>query len=104
MKITLTALFLLFSAAAFGQVGGAISSAPVILEMGGHPEHASVHSMASESPVIGGEEVTTGHGEQPLWQFGPVTDPVSLGDVAREYRKEKLTARKADFVFEKQGR
>jgi hypothetical protein len=106
MKITLIAVFLLFlcSAAAFGQVGSAISSTPVVLEISGHPEHASVHSMATESPVIGGESVTTAHGEQPLWQFGPVSEPVSLGEVAREYRQEKLTARKAEFVFEKQGK
>jgi len=26
-----------------------------------------------------------------------------LGDVARAYRKEKVTAKKAELVFEKQG-
>jgi hypothetical protein len=44
------------------------------------------------------------HGERPLWEFGPVSEPERpLGDVAREVRKEKQVARKAEITLEKQG-
>lgn len=61
--------------------------------------------MASESSIIGGSPntYTYAQGERPLWEFGPVTQPTPLGDVARAYRKEKVTARKAEIVLEKQG-
>jgi hypothetical protein len=38
-----------------------------------------------------------------LWEFGPVSQPTPLGDVARAYRKEKSVAKKAELVLEKQG-
>ena len=61
--------------------------------------------MAQETPVVGlgPETYSSAHGERPLWEFGPVTEEVSLGEVARAFRKEKLTMKKAEFVFEKQG-
>ena len=61
--------------------------------------------MASERPLVGGapDAYAYAHGERPLWEFGPVSQPVSLGDVARACRKEKATAKKAERVFEKQG-
>jgi hypothetical protein len=61
--------------------------------------------MASEHALVGGGPGTYSYaqGERPLWEFGPVSVPVPLGDVARAVRKEKLTAKKAEIVFEKQG-
>ena len=61
--------------------------------------------MATEHSIVGGgsQTYTFGHGERPLWEFGPVSVEPSLGDVARAYRKEKLTAKKAEIIFEKQG-
>ena len=61
--------------------------------------------MASETSIIGGSPntYTYAQGERPLWEFGPVSQPTPLGDVARAYRKEKVAARKAEIVFEKQG-
>lgn len=105
MKITFFVLILLCTAAAFGQTGaGVLSSQPVVMWPSSHPQHAEVHGMATESPIVGGGAITTAHGEVPLWEFGsPYPEPTPLGDVARAYRKEKLSARKAEKVFEKQG-
>ena len=105
MKITFFVLFLLCTAAAFGQTGAAVlSNQPQVIWQTSHPLHADVHSMATEIPVVGGGAVTTAQGERPLWEFGsPYPEPAPLGDVARAYRKEKLAARKAEKVFEKQG-
>lgn len=61
--------------------------------------------MATETPVAGGAADAYGYaqGEQPLWEFGPVSQPVPLGDIARAYRKEKMTGKKAEILLEKQG-
>jgi hypothetical protein len=106
MKITLFLLILLvLTAAAFGQTASVLSSEVRINPVPDHPQHASQHSMADEHPLVGGGPgtYTYAQGERPLWEFGPVTEPVPLGDVARAYRKEKLAAKKAQIVFEKQG-
>jgi hypothetical protein len=105
MKTIFVVLFILCAAAAFGQAAGSISSQAQILEFPEHPQHAAPHAMAQESPIVGGaiDTYTFAHGERPLWEFGPVTEQPSLGDVARAYRKEKLTSKKSEFVFEKQG-
>jgi hypothetical protein len=103
MRITFLILILLCAAAAFGQAG--ISSQPVVVQFAEHPEHASVTPMATEHPIVGGapDNYSYAHGERPLWEFGPVSEPTPLGDVARAYRKEKMTAKKAEIVLEKQG-
>jgi hypothetical protein len=107
MKITLFVLFVFISctAAAFGQGGASVlSNQPQIVQSPSHPLHAEIHPMATESPLVGGGSYTYAEGERPLWEFGPVSaPPTPLGDVARAYRKEKLAAKKAEIVFEKQG-
>jgi hypothetical protein len=106
MKTTFVALFvLLLASTAFAQFGGSISSQAQMLTMPEHTEHATLHDMATEQPLVGGSPNTYSYaqGERPLWEFGPVSQPVPLGDVARAYRKEKMTAPKAQLVFEKQG-
>jgi hypothetical protein len=104
-KTTLLALFLLCSAAAFAQVAGSVSSTVVLPPMPEHVEHAEAHAMAVEHSLVGGgsDTYTTAHGERPLWEFGPVTEETPLGDVARAYRKEKMTGKKAEIILEKQG-
>ena len=107
MKTILIALCVLCAATAVGQVGiSGLSSQVNIVQIPDHPEHAAPHAMAAEQPIVGNGSDTyrVEHGERPLWEFGPVSDEPSLGDVARAYRKEKLTAKKAEFVLEKQGR
>jgi hypothetical protein len=107
MKITLfvSALFILFTATAFGQVGSSINSQAQPMQMSEHPAHAEQHAMAQEQLLVGGTggTYTYAQGERPLWEFGPVSVPVPLGDVARAYRKEKLAAKKAEIIYEKQG-
>jgi hypothetical protein len=106
MKTTLLVFFILFASLAWGQVGGGVlSNQAQILELPEHPQHAAIHEMAPEQPLVGGSPstYTYARGERPLWEFGPVSDPIPLGDVARAYRKQKLTAKKAEIIFEKQG-
>jgi hypothetical protein len=104
MKIILFVLFILCTSAAFGQVGvSVLSNQPQVVQSASHPLHAETHAMASESPLVGGGGYTYAQGERPLWEFGPVSVPTPLGDVARAYRKEKLAAKKAEIVLEKQG-
>jgi hypothetical protein len=105
MKITVILLFILVAAAAFGQTAPVIPNQPIMVNIPSHPLHAGPHDMATETPLVGqgANSFTYAHGERPLWEFGPVTEEPSLGDVARAYRKQKLTAKKAEIVFEKQG-
>ena len=105
MKNLLLLLFILCAAAAFGQAAPVISNQPQPATFWEHPEHAAPHAMATEHPIagLGSENYSYAQGETPLWQFGHMTEPVPLGDVARAYRKEKETAPKAEIVFEKQG-
>jgi len=106
MKTTVVVLFILCAAGAFGQTaGGVLSNQAQVLELPEHPQHAALHDMAPEQPLVGGSPTnyTYAQGERPLWEFGPVSEPVPLGDVARAYRKQKLNAKKAEIIFEKQG-
>jgi|SRR5208283_271640 len=103
MKTTLLVLFILCAAAAFGQNGGVLSNQAQILQFPDHVQHAAPHDMGREQSLIGGSSYSVEHGEVPLWEFGPVSEEPSLGDVARACRKEKLAAKKAAIVLEKQG-
>jgi hypothetical protein len=105
MKSTLLLCFVLCAVGAFGQAAASISSEPTPFRVADHPLHAEPHAMATQTPIVGGSVDAYGYekGEQPLWQFGPISEPVPLGDVARAYRKEKLTGKKAEIILEKQG-
>jgi hypothetical protein len=106
MKTTFFVLLILCAATAFGQAaGGGISNNPQMLYLSENPKHADLHDMAKETPLVGGraDNYTYAQGERPLWEFGPVTEPIPLGDVARAYRQQKAAAKKAEFIFEKQG-
>lgn len=105
MKTTLLIAFLLCTAAAFGQAQATLTSQPQPAIFPDHPQHAEPHAMATENPIAGGrsDSYAYEHGEQPLWQFGPISQPTPLGDVARAYRKEKTASKKAEVVLEKQG-
>jgi hypothetical protein len=104
MKPLLLSAVILCSAAAFGQAS-ALSNQVTPIQIVDHPLHAALTPMACERPLVGGAPDTYSYaqGERPLWEFGPVSEPVSLGDVARAYRKEKASAKKAEVVLEKQG-
>ncbi len=105
MKNTLVVLFVFCAAGAFGQAVATVSSQPSPAIFTDHPLHAEPHAMAMQTPIAGGSADNYGYekGEQPLWQFGPISEPVPLGDIARAYRREKMTGKKAEIVLEKQG-
>ncbi len=105
MKTTLLIALLLCTAAAFGQAQASISGQPQPTTFAEHPLHAEPHSMATEKPIVRSfsDSYAYGQGEQPLWQFGPISQPTPLGDVARAYRKDKTASKKAEVVLEKQG-
>lgn len=98
MKTTLLALCFLFSTAAFGQSYPSMSSTVVF---GDHSFHASAHSMATSTDILGGQNVIVGHGEVPLADIPmPAIHETPLGDVARQVRQERLFAKKAQKVWE----
>jgi|SRR5579859_7911486 len=104
-NILLVVMVVCAASACFGQAA-AISSQPSPIQMTSHPQTAAQHSLAPEQSLVGGGPSTYAYaqGERPLWEFGPFSPPpVPLGDVARAVRKEKAAAKKAEFVFEKQG-
>jgi hypothetical protein len=107
MKTIILALLILCTAAAFGQTAGSISSQVSTISIPEHVLHADHHDLAQERPLVGGgssETYTYATGERPLWEFGPMLPPPTpLGDVARSVRKEKLAAKKAEIILEKQG-
>lgn len=99
MKPTLFVLCLLFTTAAFGQSAPSLSA----LQFGSHDEHASPMPMSSSNDLLGGYGVVIGHGEVPLADIPlPPKHETPLGDVARQARKEHLTAKKADKIWESQ--
>ena len=102
-NILLVGMIVFAASACFGQAAGAISSEAQPIHVPSHPMHAEQHAMASEQSLVGGGTYAYAQGERPLWEFGPVSQPVPLGDIARAARKEKQSAKKAEFVFEKQG-
>jgi hypothetical protein len=104
MKTTFVILIVLCAGAAFGQTAALISNQQSIISIPDHPQQAQQHAMAIEHPLVGGSDTYSyAKGERPLWEFGPVSEPVPLGDVARANRREKLAAKKAQIVLEKQG-
>jgi hypothetical protein len=105
MRTTILVLLILCTAAALGQNAGVLSNQPQIFRIPDHPQQAEPHALASEHSLVGGgaDTYTYARGERPLWEFGSMSNPVPLGDIAREVRKEKLTAKRAQRIFEKQG-
>lgn len=106
MKTAILISIVLCSAAALGQTAGVLPSQPQVIQIMGNPLHAEIKPLATEHPLVGGgpSTYTFAKGERPLWEFGPVSEqPRPLGDIAREYRKGKQTAKKAEIVLEKQG-
>jgi hypothetical protein len=102
MKIAIAILFCLCAVAAVGQTAPVLNGTPQPTYMPEHPLHAAPHAMATETPILGGVGETYAYekGEQPLWEFGPVSQPVPLGDVSRAYRHEKAVAKKSQVSLE----
>src|SRR5215472_9313476 len=105
MKARFLVFLVLCAAAALAQNAPVLPNQVQMVQVPDHPQHAEQHAMACERPLVGAgpETYTTAQGERPLWEFGPVSEEPSLGEIARAYGKGKLTAKKAGRVFEKQG-
>jgi hypothetical protein len=103
MKLVIGVFFLLCAVSAFGQgSAGYISSQAMPTHFQENPLHASNHDMAAEQSLVswGRDPYHYEQGEQPVWQFGQLPTTKPLGDVARAVRKERLTAKRAEFVWE----
>jgi hypothetical protein len=100
MKTILFALcFLCATAAAVGQAAGSLSNVAQPTQIPSHPEHAMQHSMGQEQNLLEHSDYSYAQGERPLWEFGPVSRPVPLGDTARMLRKEHATAKKSEVIW-----
>jgi len=97
-------LLMFFCSAANAQVG-AINANAQPMQTPDHPQHAEARGMAIERPIVGGgpNTYTSEHGERPLWEFPNPEQVAPLGDIARAYRQQKLAAKKAKTVLEKEG-
>jgi len=103
MKTMLFALCFLWATAAFGQsvlAGTALSNEPTVLQISGHPEHASRQPMGAEQNLLIPSPFVAGHGQRPLWEVAPVRYEIPLGDSARMLKKEHATVQKAQIVWE----
>jgi hypothetical protein len=89
MKTTLLLLTILMTTAAFAQYGsyGYISAQPQIYNPPDHPAHASFAPIAAGTTLYPGTSYTMAQGERPASDF-PQTATASLGDVARELKKQ----------------
>jgi len=106
MKTTLLILLVFCAAAAFGQSAPVLPNQSQMIVVPEHPQHAEQHNLAVERPLVGGSPDTYSYaqGERPLWEFGPsFPPPTPLGDVARAYRKDRVSLKKAEKVLDKQG-
>jgi hypothetical protein len=100
LVLSLFILSLFMTTAAFAQNvgGGYISAQPQIYHAPDHPEHAAFAPMATEQNVYPGNSYTFGEGDRPASDFPHAASP-SLGDIARELKKEHALVRKSDTVW-----
>ena len=102
MKTTLLVFCLLLTTAAFGQYwGGGISAQPQIYIPPDHPAHASFSSISDGTSFVGGGSYTIAQGDRPASDF-PQLAQISLGDAARELRKQHEKVKKARVVWTNQ--
>lgn len=105
MKMTLLSLLVfcvLSSTAVFAQYASISSEARPIV-MPSHEQHASEVGLAPQRDLFVRTATAIAYGERPLWEFAkPAQDTETpLGDVARLYRQEHATAKKAVKSLEK---
>lgn len=87
------------STAAFGQyVSGSVSAQPQIYRAPDHPQTATYAPMQAEHSLYGGSTTYSVQGERPASDFPQIAEE-SLGDAARELKKEHEQAKKAPVVW-----
>lgn len=102
MKMTLLIFCLLLTTTAFGQYyPGLVNAQPQPYQPPDHPAHASYSPMAHEQSVVGGTGYLSAQGDRPASDF-PQQAQLSLGDAARELRKQHAHDKKALIVWENQ--
>ena len=107
MKMTLLTLFTFFvlsSTALFAQYSGGgfvLDSQPHPLVLPSHEQHAYEGSLLPQRDLYVRTATVIAQGERPLWEFAHPAETMPLGDVARLYRQQHATAKKAVKVLEK---
>ena len=102
MKTMLFAFCFFCATAAFGQTTGAgalLNSEPMVVEFTSHAARASRMPMGVQQNLLEGSNVTSAHGERPLWEFATPAKVTPLGDSARMLKKAHEAAKKADIVW-----
>jgi hypothetical protein len=104
MKATFCVLGILcFAGMALGQAGSVtasgISAEPVVYEFQSHVGHASHQGMGQPQDIMEQSINVQAHGVRPLWEVATTAYVVPLGDSARLLRKEHLSAKKAEIVW-----
>ncbi|MGH9512205.1 MAG: hypothetical protein ACRD2U_08715 [Terriglobales bacterium] len=98
MKTLLFAILFACATAAVGQNVSAVITNTLV--MPDHPERAANHTLAQEQNLRGEQSpYTYAKGERPLSDFAMASQAVPLGDIARNYRREHASARKANIVW-----
>ena len=91
---------LFFASACFGQTAGVLGGEAQQLQKTEHTRQAAQHDMAHPQDIYEHSAYTYEKGERPLYEFGPVSQPVPLGDIARALRKQHALVKKADIIWE----
>lgn len=107
MKTTLltilVALFLL-NAAAYGQgvagYGAVLSSEPQVPQMQSHQLRATQQLLNGEQNILFTAQNPWAKGERPLWEVSKPKPEIPLGDIARMFRQQHATVKKAVKVLE----
>jgi hypothetical protein len=101
MKKTLFVLCVLLCASlAFGQSNGGYtrSNQVQIYSFESNPAHASYAALSPEVSVLPGNNFSVAQGDRPASDF-PHAEAASLGEIARELRKEHDHVKKSRIVY-----
>ncbi|HVM93858.1 MAG TPA: hypothetical protein VMT67_13640 [Terriglobales bacterium] len=102
MKKTLFVLSIfVLTTAAFAQYGGVagyISSEPQVFHAPEHTQHAGFAPLRSETSIYPGTSYTSAQGDRPPSDF-PQAASASLGDIARELKKQHEQVKKSTTVW-----
>ncbi len=105
MKLSLLTLLIfcvLSSTSLFAQYASVNAEAHPLV-MASHEQHASEGNLSPQRDLYVRTATAMAQGERPLWEFQlpAKPQPTPLGDVARLYRQQHATAKKAVKIFEK---
>ncbi|HTR23880.1 MAG TPA: hypothetical protein VMI10_07835 [Terriglobales bacterium] len=102
MKKTLLVLsILVLTTAAFAQYGGATGyrpSEPQVFHAPEHPQFAGYATMRAETNIYPGASYISAQGDRPASDF-PQAASASLGDIARELKKQHDQVKKSAVVW-----